>query len=191
MVKSMKQVRLVDLSVEIKGGVGEVPPGNRPWPSRKARSKIQYANHKEGVSRMLKSFPGITPRDLPDGLGWASEEVTLGTHSGTYIDTPWHYHPTSQCIRARTVDEMPLNWAYSDEVVLDMRRKKAGEVILESYAARLTTERTSGNGVPYLRDSHNKLKAVAETYDLVKWLQLNIEFHNFFLSIPGIKCCVK
>jgi kynurenine formamidase len=78
---------------------------------------------------MLRGFPGVAPEDLPDGLGWAHDILTLSTHSGTHMDAPWHYHPTSEGKRSKTIDEMPLELAYGDGVVLDMRHKKAGEVI--------------------------------------------------------------
>lgn len=112
-----KKVRLVDLSVEIREGPGVLG------------AQIQHVGHKESIPAMLRGFPGVAPEDLPDGLGWAHDILTLSTHSGTHMDAPWHYHPTSEGKRSKTIDEMPLEWAYSDGVVLDMRHKKAGEVI--------------------------------------------------------------
>lgn len=112
-----ERVRIVDLSVEIKEGVGVMG------------AQIQYVGHKESIPGMLRGFPGVSPEDLPDGLGWAHDILTLGTHSGTHMDAPWHYHPTSEGERSKTIDEMPLELAYGDGVVLDMRHKKAGEVI--------------------------------------------------------------
>jgi len=111
------RVRIVDLSVEIKEGPGVMG------------AQIQYVGHKESIPEMLRGFPGVTQEDLPDGLGWAHDILTLSTHSGTHMDAPWHYHPTSESKRAKTIDEMPLELAYGDGVVLDMRHKKAGEVI--------------------------------------------------------------
>ncbi len=110
----LKKVRVIDLSLEI----GEAPGvlGGR----------IKYMNHKDSVPEMLASWPGIKPVDLPDGLGWSSETITLNTHSGTHMDAPYHYHPTMAGKPARTIDEMPLEWAYGPGVVLDMRHKPAG-----------------------------------------------------------------
>ncbi len=112
-----ERIRVVDLSVEIKEGQGILG------------AQIRHVGHKESVPEMLRAFPSVTAEDLPDGLGWAHDMLTLGTHSGTHMDAPWHYHPTSEGKKAKTIDEMPLEWAYSDGVVLDMRHKKAGEVI--------------------------------------------------------------
>jgi kynurenine formamidase len=46
--------------------------------------------------------------------------VTLATHSGTHIDAPYHYHPTSGGQPARTIEEVPLRWVMGDGVVLNV-----------------------------------------------------------------------
>jgi kynurenine formamidase len=51
------------------------------------------------------------------------------THTGTHIDAPYHYGPTSGSRPARTIDEVPLEWCFAPGVVLDMRHKAAGEFI--------------------------------------------------------------
>jgi len=112
-----KRICIVDLSVEIKEGLGVLG------------AKIEYLNHKESVPQMLTSWPGITVEDLPGGLGWAAETLTLNTHSGTHMDSPYHYYPTMAGQKSRTIDEMPLEWAYGPGVVLDMRHKRPGTVI--------------------------------------------------------------
>lgn len=112
-----ERVRIVDLSLEIKEGEGVMG------------ARIQHIGHRESVPGMLQAFPGITAEDLPDGLGWAVDIYTMNVHTGTHIDAPWHYHPTSEGKPSKTIDEMPLELAYGDGVVLDMRHKKPGEVI--------------------------------------------------------------
>lgn len=114
----MKKVRVVDLSLEI----GEAPGV--------LGAQIKYTNHKESVPEMLMAFPGIKPEDLPGGMGWSSEAVSLNTHSGTHMDAPYHYAPTMAGKPSRTIDEMPLEWAYGPGVVLDMRHKAPGSVIM-------------------------------------------------------------
>ena len=109
-----KQVRVIDLSLEI----GEAPGV--------LGAQIKYLNHRDSVPEMLASWPGIKPEDLPEGMGWSSETLTLNTHSGTHMDAPYHYHPTMAGKPSRTIDEMPLEWAYGPGVVLDMRHKPAG-----------------------------------------------------------------
>ncbi len=58
------RVRVVDLSIEIKEGSGVMG------------AEIQRVGHKESIPQMLSGFPGVTPEDLPDGLGWAHDILT-------------------------------------------------------------------------------------------------------------------
>ncbi len=110
--------KFIDLSIAIEDGLPSDPPQMRP--------QITYVSHKEGAQSMTAYFPGIDPeKDLPGGLGWAAEFVTLSTHSGTHMDAPWHYHPRQDRGNpAMTIDRMPLEWCVSEGVVLDFRRFK-------------------------------------------------------------------
>ena len=90
--------------------------------------EIEYRDHKTGGKDMLAGF-GCQEDDLPNGMGWSSERLTLATHDGTHIDAPWHYGPTSGGTKARTIDELPMEWFYADGVVLDMRHKEQGSSI--------------------------------------------------------------
>ena len=75
-----------------------------------------------------KRFFGCGEIDLPQGLAWANDHVKMNAHSGTHVDAQWHYFPTSEGRKARTIDELPLEWFYGDGVVLDMRHKPWGSV---------------------------------------------------------------
>ncbi len=90
---------------------------------------IEYRSHADGGKDMLTSF-GCAPEDLPGGLGWTVERLTLSTHDGTHVDAPWHYGPVSGGKKARTIDEMPIDWFFGDGVVLDMRHKKQGSGVM-------------------------------------------------------------
>jgi len=114
-----KTIRIVDLSLEIREGLPGV-----------LGAQIKYLNHRDSVPEMLASWPGIKPEDLPGGMGWAAETVTLNTHSGTHMDAPYHYYPTMAGKKSRTIDEMPLEWAYGNGVVLDVRDFTPGYVIM-------------------------------------------------------------
>jgi kynurenine formamidase len=107
--------RFVDLSITIEDGLPSDPPAMIP--------KILYMEHEAGAASMAEYFPGIDPaKDLPGGLGWAVEILTLATHSGTHLDAPWHYHPTmDKGSPAFTIEEVPLEWCMGDGVVLDFR----------------------------------------------------------------------
>jgi len=107
--------KFIDLSIAIEDGLPSDPPRMIP--------KIKYTGHKEGAENMRAFFQGMEPeKDLPEGLGWATELLTVSTHSGTHIDAPWHYHPTQDKGKpALTVDRMPLEWCMAEGVVLDFR----------------------------------------------------------------------
>jgi len=96
-------------------------------PSEPLPVTVEYQKHEDSAAQMA-SFFGATVDDL-DGLGWANEKVSLITHAGTHVDAPWHYYPTCNGKKARTIDELPLEWFYGDGVVLDMRHKERGGVI--------------------------------------------------------------
>lgn len=110
-------MRIVDLSVRTGPGPGEpLPP------------TIVYESHEQTAPLLAQIF-GCALEDLPDGLGWASETVTLITHAGTHVDAPWHYFPTSEGRPARRIDELPLDWFHRPGVRLDLRAKPWGERI--------------------------------------------------------------
>jgi len=97
-------------------------------PSEPMPPKIQYQTH-EASAEQMASFFDATKEDLPNGLGWANEAVSLITHAGTHVDAPWHYYPTSAGKKAQTIDELPLEWFYGNGVLLDLRHKEKGGVI--------------------------------------------------------------
>lgn len=107
--------RFVDLSIAIEDGLPSDPPAMIP--------KVYYMEHKDGAQSMAEFFPGMDPeKELPEGLGWAVEILTLSTHSGTHLDAPWHYHPTmDRGAASLTIDEVPLEWCMGPGVVLDFR----------------------------------------------------------------------
>jgi kynurenine formamidase len=112
--------RFVDISVPLEN---DVPADLGPGP------KITYTDHQQSLPRMLAAFPGAKPSDLPDGQGWAVEEVALSTHNGTHLDAPWHYHPTmNRGERSATIDEIPLDWCFRPGVKLDFRHFADGYV---------------------------------------------------------------
>jgi kynurenine formamidase len=115
----------VDLSVAIEQSLPSDPPMMIP--------KIEYIDHATGATQMMDFFPGILKDQLPGSLGWALEFLSLTTHSGTHLDAPYHYHPTSDRGKpALTIDEVPLEWCMSDGVLLDFRHKFDGERITAS-----------------------------------------------------------
>jgi kynurenine formamidase len=108
--------RFIDLSVAIEDGLPSDPPELMP--------RIEYLDHRTGAESMARFFPGLDPqKDLPGGLGWAVERLTVSPHSGTHMDAPWHFHPTQDRGRpALTIDQMPLELGMAHGVVLDFRK---------------------------------------------------------------------
>lgn len=118
----MGKKRFVDLSISIEPELPSDPPIMIP--------KIDYVDHTQGAEQMKDFFPGVKKEQLPKGLGWALEFLTLTTHSGTHLDAPYHYHPTMDHGKpALTIDEIPLEWCFNDGVLLDFRHKGDGERI--------------------------------------------------------------
>lgn len=118
-------VRLLDLSVPVKNGAAY-----EPLPPR-----VTYQAHDgEGLAMMEHAF-GIRRQDLvwSDGLGWATDEVHANTHTGTHVDAPYHYHPTSEGKPARRIDAVPLEWCFAPGVVIDVRDVPAGEEITVAH----------------------------------------------------------
>lgn len=114
----MTGTKMIDLSVPLQ----QTPP------DATLKIDIQYIKHKEGAKVFGPAF-GLEDGDFPEGLFSAVEKVTLTTHSGTHLDAPWHYWPTSEGKPSKTIDQIPLEWCFSDGVVLDFMHKKAGEEI--------------------------------------------------------------
>ncbi len=114
--------RFIDLSIAIEPDLPSDPPGMIP--------EIEYIDHKKGAEQMKMFFPGIKDEDLPNGLGWAVENVKLSTHSGTHLDAPYHYHPTMDGGKpALTIDQIPLEWCYGPGVKLDFSDKPDGYLL--------------------------------------------------------------
>jgi kynurenine formamidase len=114
--------RLVDLSVALENEVAADPPGAGP--------KIEYFQHAETAETICQFFPGLRPENLPDGEGWAVEQVKLSTHNGTHLDAPWHFASTmNRGEPAWTIDQVPLEWCFQPGVKFDFRHFPDGYVV--------------------------------------------------------------
>lgn len=82
------------------------------------RHEITYLDPAETAAQSADW--GLGPEYWPGGLALAAEVVTLSTHSGTHVDAPAHYGPAERG-RARTIDEVPLEWCFGNGVLLDFR----------------------------------------------------------------------
>ena len=120
-------MKIIDLSVPMINTAKEPQP-----------PKIEYESHEQGAQQAA-TLLGLETTDFPDERAWATETVTLSTHTGTHVDAPWHYAPTSEGKKARTIDELPLEWFFGDGVLFDFSDKEAGyEVQIKDLEEKLT-----------------------------------------------------
>jgi kynurenine formamidase len=166
-------MRTIDLSALIAPS----PPDVAPF----ARVEITYNSHAEGAAQ-AQAMLQVPAHLLRNGEGWAVEEFTkLGTHGVTHVDAPWHYNSTIQGQRAATIDELPLEWFFSDGVVLDMTAKADGakvevgdvEAALANIGATLKPLDIvlvqTGRDVYYGRPDY-ALRGCAVTPEATRWL---------------------
>ncbi len=64
----------------------------------------------------------------------------MGVHASTHIDAPWHYAPVVAGKKAKTIDEIPLEWLYGDGVVIDMSHKKDFDPVTKEDVQRFLLE---------------------------------------------------
>jgi kynurenine formamidase len=112
-----KKVKIIDLSVTLDNTLKQT------WPP-----EITYFDHQE-VIKIRGAKLGLKPEDYPDGAALAMEKINLVSHAGTHLDAPFHFGPRSEGKPSKTIEQIPLEWCYSDGVVLDLRHKKEGESI--------------------------------------------------------------
>jgi kynurenine formamidase len=113
--------KIIDISIPLANDIPADPPIQKV--------AITYIDHKQSLPALLGFFPGLKADDLPDGEGWAVEQVSLSTHNGTHLDAPWHYASTmDHGQRAIAIDEVPLEWCFQPGVKLDFRQFPDGYV---------------------------------------------------------------
>ncbi len=112
-----ERVQVIDLTLPLKNGL-----------MYRTAPEIIYENHRQGAEAFRKRWD-IPEADLEEYA--ASETITLSTHSGSHMDAPWHYGPTSEGKPAKTIDQIPLEWCCGDGVVLDFTHKRKGELITD------------------------------------------------------------
>ncbi|MGW3135060.1 cyclase family protein [Streptomyces sp. NPDC001139] len=113
-------------------------------PSEATPVVVELLDHRTGATVL-----GLTPEDFPDGIAISNETVTLTTHTGTHMDAPLHYGPTSGGLPAKSIDQVPLGWCYGPGVRLDVRHVPPGDAItvdhLESALKNASHELSPGD----------------------------------------------
>jgi len=113
-------MKIVDLSKTIRYNAGD------PF---FMKVKVKHKPHKK--AKWLIRYLGLPFKLWPKNFtGWADDEIKkMGVHSTTHLDAPWHYSPTSEGKRAKTIDEVPLEWCFGPGVVIDMKHKEDFDAI--------------------------------------------------------------
>lgn len=169
-------VRIIDLSLPLENFASE------PYPPR-----IIHHDHAAGARRLSK-LAGVDPADFPDSLGLASELVEATTHSGTHVDAPWHYGPTSEGKPSLTIDRVPLEWCYGSGVVIDVRHKTPGSEITATDL-KISLEKISYNlkkgDIPLIQTGADKYWGTSRYLDMQPGLG---EEGTAWLLDQGVKC---
>ncbi len=132
-------MKIIDLSKPIRYNK------NDPW---FMKVKIKHKSHKK--AKWLIRFLGLPFKLFPKNFdGWADDIIQkMGVHSTTHIDAPWHYSPTTNGKKSKTIDEIPLDICYADGIVIDMKHKVDFDPItvndIEKFLSENNLEITSG-----------------------------------------------
>jgi kynurenine formamidase len=123
--------------------------------------EVEYVDHKAGARVMSELF-GCKDTDLPEGEGWAEENISISSHLGTHVDAPWHYGSTCEGKPAKTVEQIPLEDLYCNAVVLDMTAKKgSGQAItvddLKQCLGKIDYTIQQGDAI-LIRTDHDKFE---------------------------------
>jgi kynurenine formamidase len=138
-------MRIIDLSHNLQNVVFDKDP------------KIKYLNHKKGGNLLgmvsildpspVKMFfnlilyvlgiKKISHKQFPDENGLAWEYIKTDSHSGTHLDAPYHFGPLVNGEKAKTIDEIPLEWCMSDGVALDFSSLKTNTINLSDIKENL------------------------------------------------------
>lgn len=152
-------MKIIDLSKTIEYRKSD------PW---FMRIKVKSISH--GKSKFLiRNFLHLPGKLFPEKFkGWADDKIkNMGVHSSTHIDAPWHYGPTVNGKKAKTIDEIPLEWCYGDGVVIDMSWKEDFEVItLEDIKKELQK-----SGIQISKGTIVLIKTLRDKYTGIKYME--------------------
>ncbi|MBT7857373.1 MAG: cyclase family protein, partial [Nitrospinaceae bacterium] len=98
--------KIVDLSIPLQNA----PMENNP-------TVIRYVNHTELGRSRTKAYKFPDTSYFPDHMHCATEDISsIATHSGTHLDSPYHYGPECEGKPSKTIDLVPLEWCFGDGV---------------------------------------------------------------------------
>ncbi|WNJ18589.1 cyclase family protein [Pontibacter sp. G13] len=134
------------------------------------RVKIKHKPHRKSRN-LIRFFVGLPLKLWPRNfMGWADDTIEkMGVHATTHIDAPWHYSPTVGGKKAKTIDEIPLEWCHGPGVVIDMSHKADFEEItiedLQQDLSRSGAQIVPGT-IVLIRTDRDKLSGTPEFAEL-------------------------
>lgn len=146
-------MKIIDLSKTVQYNKKD------PW---FMRIKLKNYPHKKSLF-IIRFFLKLPKRLFPKNFqGWADDKIkNMGVHATTHIDAPWHYGPRVEGKKAKTIDEVPLEWLYAPGFIIDMSHKADFEEITEEEVQaaleRSNTEIKPGN-IALIRTGRDKLE---------------------------------
>lgn len=106
--------------------------GDKVWKNIMFSKKLPIWKRFKNRLLFQRKKSKFSRHSFPNGLFLSNEFINMSVHCGTHIDATYHYGPTSEGKRSIFANEIPLNWCYSNGVVLDLSYKKANEIITEN-----------------------------------------------------------
>ena len=103
-------MKIIDLSVYY-----EVNKNAEPF-----LPEIEYTEHAE-MAKIFSEKLSVPISAFPGEILLAHEYLKGISHVGTHVDAPSHFGPFSEGRKARSIDEVPLEWCYGNGVLLDIR----------------------------------------------------------------------
>ena len=110
-----KHQRLIDLSAPMENFAAD-----------SEAASITYWDHYDFARRSGKG-QGIDPKTFPEPyVAGAMDIVTGSSQAGTHVLAPF-YFGAGGATKAKTIDQIPLDWCYGPAVVLDFSARSASE----------------------------------------------------------------
>jgi len=81
--------------------------------------KINQISHEDGAALLGKKY-ALDKDDFPNGQAINTERIRLTTHSGTHLDAPYHFGRECMGAKAKTIEQIPLEWCFGRGVLIDL-----------------------------------------------------------------------
>lgn len=126
--------QLIDLSIPIeliksdpnileKKNIEHSYGGDLIWKKILFSKQVPFFQKIRNYIRYLRQRNTFNRHCFPDGLFLSNEFLTLSVHCGTHLDAPYHFGPRYEGDRALYINEIPIEWCYSNGVVLNLSHK--------------------------------------------------------------------